>query len=52
MPFRSKVSLIFLMGFALDLLNLFVLNSAYPALQRQLGDRAQREAAARKSDAE
>lgn len=37
MPFRSKVSLIFLMGFALDLLNLFVLNSAYPALQRQLG---------------
>ena len=36
MPFRSKITLIYLMGFALDLLNLFVLNSAYPTLQQQL----------------
>ncbi|MBV6290234.1 MFS transporter [Pseudomonas aegrilactucae] len=37
MSFRSKVTLIYLLGFALDLANLFVLNSAYPAIGQALG---------------
>lgn len=36
MPYRSKVALIYLLGFALDLLNMFALNSAYPALGQEL----------------
>lgn len=36
MPYRSKVALIYLLGFALDLLNMFALNSAYPLLGREL----------------
>ncbi|MFK8328768.1 MFS transporter [Pseudomonas sp. BJa5] len=36
MPYRTKISLIYLLGFALDLLNMFALNSAYPLLGQEL----------------
>lgn len=36
MPYRSKVTQVFLLGFALDLLNMFALNSAYPLLGQEL----------------
>lgn len=33
---RSKVAAVYLLGFAIDLANMFVANAAYPALQRDL----------------
>ncbi|WP_422419627.1 MFS transporter [Pseudomonas sp. GZD-222] len=36
MPYRSKVTLVYLLGFTLDLLNMFALNAAYPLLGREL----------------
>jgi MFS family permease len=36
MPYRSKVTLVYLLGFTLDLLNMFALNAAYPLLGQQL----------------
>lgn len=37
MPYRWKVALVYLLGFALDLLNMFVANIAYPDIAHQLG---------------
>ncbi|WP_166216110.1 MFS transporter [Pseudomonas atagonensis] len=36
MAYRSKVALVYLLGFALDLLNMFVASIAYPDIARQL----------------
>lgn len=36
MPYRSKITLVYLLGFTLDLLNMFALNAAYPILGQQL----------------
>ncbi|MGE8391616.1 MAG: MFS transporter [Pseudomonas sp.] len=36
MPYRTKVTLVYLLGFTLDLLNMFALNAAYPALGQEL----------------
>ncbi|MDD1015111.1 MFS transporter [Pseudomonas rubra] len=36
MPYRSKVTLVYLLGFTLDLLNMFALNAAYPVLGQEL----------------
>ncbi|QHF29065.1 MFS transporter [Pseudomonas sp. R32] len=36
MPYRAKVTLVYLLGFTLDLLNMFALNAAYPALGQEL----------------
>jgi len=36
MAYRSKVALVYLLGFALDLLNMFVASIAYPAIAQQL----------------
>ena len=36
MAYRWKVALVYLLGFALDLLNMFVANIAYPDIARQL----------------
>ncbi|MFP3374574.1 MFS transporter, partial [Pseudomonas sp. SIMBA_068] len=36
MTYRSKVAWIFLLGFALDLVNMFVATVAYPDIARQL----------------
>ena len=36
MPYRYKVTVIYLLGFTLDLLNMFALNAAYPALGQAL----------------
>lgn len=36
MTYRSKVALVYLLGFALDLLNMFVANIAYPDIAREL----------------
>ncbi|MGH8380063.1 MFS transporter [Pseudomonas sp.] len=36
MPYRSKVTLVYLLGFTLDLLNIFALNAAYPVLGHEL----------------
>ncbi|MEQ5843374.1 MFS transporter [Paraburkholderia acidicola] len=33
---RSKIAVVYLIGFAIDLANMFVINTAYPALQREL----------------
>lgn len=33
---RSKIALVYLLGFVVDLANMFVINAAYPALQREL----------------
>lgn len=36
MAYRSKVALVYLLGFALDLLNMFAASIAYPDIARQL----------------
>ncbi|AOI75510.1 MFS transporter [Burkholderia sp. NRF60-BP8] len=36
MPDRSRIAAVYLLGFAIDLANMFMLNAAYPALQREL----------------
>ncbi|WP_175841741.1 MFS transporter [Burkholderia arboris] len=36
MPDRSRIAVVYLLGFAIDLANMFMLNAAYPALQREL----------------
>jgi MFS family permease len=36
MPYRSKVTVVYLLGFTLDLLNMFALNAAYPLLGQAL----------------
>jgi hypothetical protein len=36
MAYRSKVALVYLLGFALDLLNMFVASIAYPDIAQQL----------------
>ena len=36
MPDRSRIAIVYLLGFAIDLANMFMLNAAYPALQREL----------------
>lgn len=36
MAYRSKVALVYLLGFALDLLNMFVATIAYPDIAREL----------------
>ncbi|MEG0858276.1 MAG: MFS transporter [Pseudomonas sp.] len=36
MPYRSKITLVYLLGFTLDLLNMFALNAAYPILGQEL----------------
>lgn len=36
MPARSRIAIIYLLGFGLDLANMFVINAAYPALARDL----------------
>ncbi|KWF27247.1 MFS transporter [Burkholderia pseudomultivorans] len=36
MPDRFRIAVVYLLGFALDLANMFMLNAAYPALQREL----------------
>jgi len=36
MTARSRIAAVYLLGFALDLANMFALNAAYPALQREL----------------
>ncbi|WP_256258882.1 MFS transporter, partial [Burkholderia ubonensis] len=33
---RSRIAAVYLLGFAIDLANMFMLNAAYPALQREL----------------
>jgi len=33
---RSRIATVYLLGFAIDLANMFVINAAYPALQREL----------------
>jgi MFS family permease len=35
MPLRSKIATVFLLAFGIDLVNLFILNAAYPALGRE-----------------
>jgi len=35
--YRSKVALVYLLGFALDLVNMFAANIAYPAIAQELG---------------
>lgn len=37
MPYRSKLATIYLLGFFLDLLNMFIANVAYPDITRSLG---------------
>lgn len=37
MPYRSKIATIYLLGFFLDLLNMFIANVAYPDITRSLG---------------
>ncbi|MGO4337064.1 MFS transporter [Labrys sp. KB_33_2] len=36
MSVRSKIAIVYLLGFGLDLANMFVVNAAYPALGREL----------------
>ena len=36
MVYRSKVALVYLFGFALDLLNMFAASIAYPDMAREL----------------
>ena len=33
---RSKIAAVYLLGFAIDLANMFVINAAYPTIQREL----------------
>lgn len=36
MSARSRIAIVYLLGFGIDLANMFVINAAYPALQREL----------------
>lgn len=36
MPLRLKITLLYLLGFSIDLANIFVVNAAYPTIQREL----------------
>jgi len=37
MNYRRKVAMLYMLGLAIDLVNIFVINAAYPTIQRELG---------------
>lgn len=42
MSYRSKVAIVYLLGFFVDLINMFIANVAYPAIGQAMGASARR----------